>query len=80
MEDTMVDVELFVRTSDPETGDCIDCNYYTVEGVPETVAREVDDGQFDGIFPLLFEQFPEDFPADEPGVDAEITEYEVKWP
>ena len=73
----MAEVELTVRRSDPETGELIDAGYYSVENVPEGVARGLNEGHFNEVFPFLFAQYPDDFPSEEPGVDAEITGFEV---
>jgi len=65
-----LDVE--VRITDPETGEHIDTDTYSVE-VPDTVKPDAD-GYYpeQDIFPHLFAQYPEVFPDEEPGVDAEI--------
>lgn len=74
------EVELTVRLYDGETGEFMECNDYTLHGVPESVARALDnDGTMEGIFPLLFDEYSYDFPEEEPGVDAEIDGWSVDW-
>ena len=70
----MTTLEVEVRITDPETGEHIDTDTYSVD-VPDTVKPD-SDGNYDyqDIFPHLFDQYPDDFPEEEPGVDAEILE------
>lgn len=73
------EVELTVRTYDPETGEFLDCSDYTVHDIPESIARKVEQGNFDDIFPYLFEEYSYDFPDEEPGVNAEIDNWNIDW-
>ena len=77
-EEPTTDIPLIVRVSDPKTGDTT-YDEYVVHNVQESIAEELDAGNYDGIFRLLFAEYPEDFPEEEPGVDAEITGYTLNW-
>ena len=78
VKDPTADIPLLVRVSNPETGDTT-YDDYVVHNVPESIAEELDTGNYDRIFQLLFAEYPEDFPEEEPGVDAEITGFTINW-
>ena len=70
------ELEVTVRTTDPETGEFLDCNEYTLTVTPDEMMKVLDKGVGE-LFPLLFSQYPEDFPEEEPGVDAEIIDWVI---